>query len=80
MRVYDNFLLNASMEEKNQNNTAVVPINMKYNSQSNTQRGSEEGHSIENRAFEWSNHELGRKEIIQKAELKPPSYFRLNLG
>ena len=80
MNIYDNSLAATNLDEKSKEISANVYPERKYISQLNTQRDSDEGHSQESKIFGWNQHELGRKEILEKAPIKPPSYFRLNLS
>jgi hypothetical protein len=53
-------------------------FNIKHYQQATSKRETNRQPTLESRFESWDTSNLNRKEIIEKASIKPPSYFRIN--
>ena len=78
MNLFDHSAAMSQVDEKFVAKNTSTVTDLKQVTRYNTHRENEDDGFRETKVEGRSQFELGRKDIIDKAELKPPSYFRLN--
>ena len=56
---------------------AVIPSMKAYHDPNNTGRTAPAPISIEDRMKQFERHDLNKNEILKQADIKPPSYFKV---
>ena len=81
MNLFDNSAGFNDVDDKFVARSETLAINdQKQVTRYNTHREVEDTSFRDSKLHGWNQFELGRKDIIDKAEKKPPSYFRLNFN